>query len=185
MNAALPVAEKREILNNKLADFEDKILEEFDNLLGDRIGAVLNGFETEFRFVHTINAAAARQSFTTTTKVLVDVRTEDIVTPEIEEQVRQVLRDNLNGLAENLEYYHHFDGPDAPGVDEDEGDEDFTGLGVITTVFGAQNGGRRRAATRKSKRTMKRAVKRAVKRSVSKKTRKSNKRRAATHKRRA
>jgi hypothetical protein len=174
MDAALPVAEKRNILNEKLNEFENHIIDEFDMLMGDRIGEVLNGFETEFRFIHVLDVADARESFITTTKVLIDMSTEDIITPEVEDQVREILRGNLDGLADNLQYHHLFDGEDAPGVNAGEGDEVFTGLGVITTAYGAQNGGRRRGA--------KKTRKASKKRRVSHKRRASHKRRSATRK---
>jgi hypothetical protein len=181
INAALPVADKRNILTQKLADFEGDIEEEVDNLIGDDIGGVLNGYEMEFRFIHAIAVQDAAQQFNTTTKVLIDISTDDIVSPEIEEQVNQILRDNLNGLADNLAELHHFDGTDVHvGRHAGEGDEDFTGYGAISTVFGAQNGGRRRG--RRSV-TKKRRVANQ-KRRASKKTRKSlKKRRVVSHKR--
>ena len=114
INAALPEADKRSILNQKLAEFGGHIEEEVDNLIGDDIGGVLNGYEMDFRFIHTIVLQNASQLFRTTTKVLIDISTDDIVSPEIEEQVNQILRDNLNGLADNLAELHHFDGNRCP-----------------------------------------------------------------------
>jgi hypothetical protein len=184
VDAALPIGEKREILNQKLNEFEGYITDEFDMLLGDRIGEVLNGFETEFRFEHTIDVAEARQSFGTTTKVFVDLTTEDILTPEIEDQVRQILRENLDGMADNLQNYHLFDGEDAPGVDAGEGDEAFTGLGVITAAYGAQNGGRRRRATKKVRKTSKKRRVSHKRRSATRKNKRSKTKRRVSHKRR-
>jgi hypothetical protein len=177
INAALPEADKRSILNQKLAEFGGHIEEEVDNLIGDDIGGVLNGYEMDFRFIHTIVVQNASQLFRTTTKVLIDISTDDIVSPEIEEQVNQILRDNLDGLADNLAELHHFDGTDVHvGRHAGEGDEDFTGYGTISTVFGAQNGGRRRVSHKRSTSKRRSATK---KRRASKKTRKSSKKRRA------